>query len=298
MRRILLSTLSAFICCGSFSALDISGATAGQYAKMSDDLQLYYEEAGQGQPVLLIPGWTASTVVFAHQIEHLSKTRRVIAYDPRSQGMSSRTLDNNSYAQHGRDLAALIERLGLKHVTLVAWSAACFDAYAYIRTVGTDNLAAFVCIDNPPRGVSANAGDWAMGDASDKGLAEIRDIEDALRADRRGMFQEFFKFMNAREVSPQEADWFIRQNMLTPTYAALLLHADFLFVDYREEARKIDGKLPVLNVISDPSADPAISWIKANTPHSEIFRIKRHMSFWSEPESFNAGLDAFLAKVP
>ena len=29
----------------------------------------------------------------------------------------------------------------------------------------------------------------------------------------------------------------------------------------------------------------------------KTFTIKRHMSFWSEPESFDAGLDAFLAKV-
>jgi hypothetical protein len=32
-------------------------------------------------------------------------------------------------------------------------------------------------------------------------------------------------------------------------------------------------------------------------PNSATFTIKRHMSFWSEPESFNAGLAAFLVKV-
>ena len=32
-------------------------------------------------------------------------------------------------------------------------------------------------------------------------------------------------------------------------------------------------------------------------PHAETFGIKRHMSFWSEPDSFNAAVDAFLAKV-
>ncbi len=30
------------------------------------------------------------------------------------------------------------------------------------------------------------------------------------------------------------------------------------------------------------------AWIKTNLPHSEVFVIKRHMSHWSEPETFNA----------
>jgi hypothetical protein len=64
--------------------------------------------------------------------------------------------------------------------------------------------------------------------------------------------------------------------MLSPTYAVLLLRGDILSCDYRAEA---------------------LPWIKANTPNSVTFTIKRHMSFWSEPESFNTGFEAFLAKV-
>ena len=39
------------------------------------------------------------------------------------------------------------------------------------------------------------------------------------------------------------------------------------------------------------------AWIKTNLPHSEVFVIKRHMSHWSEPETFNEGVDAFLKNV-
>src|SRR3974390_668049 len=83
-------------------------AQAGQYVRVSDDLELYYEDVGQGQPLLLVPGWTASGVVFGKQIEHFSKAYRVITFDPRSQGLSTRTLEHNNYRQHGRDLAAFI----------------------------------------------------------------------------------------------------------------------------------------------------------------------------------------------
>ena len=282
------------ICLGS---LTISEAAAGQYAKISDDLDLYYEEAGQGAPMVLVPGWTASGVVFSRQLEHFSQSHRVVVYDPRSQGLSTRTLDHNDYTQHGRDLAALMDKLGLKHVILVAWSAGCFDGYSYVRSQGTDNLAAFVCIDMPPRGMSAQPGDWAFSGASEEDIGNIRGQLDALANNRRGLSQAMAKGMNGRELSPDETNWFVRQAMLAPTYAMLLLRLDITFSDYRAEAKLLDSKVPVLDVISEPNAAVALPWIKTNTPHAETFTIKRHMSFWSEPESFNAGLDAFLKKV-
>jgi pimeloyl-ACP methyl ester carboxylesterase len=264
--------------------------------KISDELQLYYEDKGSGSPIVLIPGWTASEVVFEHQIDHFAQAHRVIAYDPRSQGFSSHTLDHNTYAQHGHDLAGLIDKLDLKHVTLIAWSAACLDVYSYIREYGVNNLAAFVCIDNPAQGLSATPGDWAMVQGDEKSLADWHGLREKLVSDQRGFGESFFKFMNARDVTPEEIDWFVRQQALCPPYAALLLQADWLFSDYRAEAKGIDGKLPVLFAVGELNAAAAMPWIKANMPHAETFTIKRHMSFWSEPESFNTAVDAFLAK--
>ncbi len=282
--------LGLWLCCpGSQHAF------AGQYAKISDDLQLYYEDNGKGNPIVLIPGWTASEVVFEHQIDHFAKTHRVVAFDPRSQGLSTRTLENNTYDQHGRDLAGLIDKLGLKHVTLIGWSSGCLDLYAYVRAKGADNLAAVVCIDSPPQGFSAKPGDWAMLEASEKGIVEEREWRGMLLSDRRGFFESLFKSINARDVTPLEADWFLRQSMLTPSFAMLALETDSTFSDYRPEAKALDGKLPVLFAISEDSAAAALPWIKENMPHAGSFRIKRHMSFWSEPDSFNAALDAFLA---
>jgi pimeloyl-ACP methyl ester carboxylesterase len=297
MQRHHIIALAALILGSCFSDLAPLEAAAGQYAKVSDDLDLYYEEAGTGTPMVLVPGWTASGVVFSHQIEHFSKSYHVIVYDPRSQGLSTQTLEHNDYTQHGRDLGALIDKLGLKHVIFVAWSAGCFDGYSYVRMQGTDNLAAFVCIDMPPRGISAQSGDWASFSTSDKDLARLRAQLDALANDRRGLSQGMAKAMNARNLSADETTWFVRQAMLAPTYAMLQLRLDSLFSDYRPEAKLLASKVPVLDAISEPNVPAGLTWIKANTPQAETFIIKRHMSFWSEPESFNSALDAFLEKV-
>ena len=93
--------------------------------------------AGSGQTIVFVPGWTFSHDVFYRQISYFSKHYHVIAVDPRSQGLSPMTLENNNYDQHGKDLANLIDKLQLKHIILVGWSAGCFDAYAYMRAKGT-----------------------------------------------------------------------------------------------------------------------------------------------------------------
>src|SRR5262245_13386749 len=111
-------TAIAALCAGLYiGASSASGLAAGQYVTINDDVDLYYEEAGEGAPLVLVPGWTASAVVFEHQFDHFSKSHHVVVYDPRSQGLSTRTLEHNNYAQHGRDLATLIDKLGLKHVS-------------------------------------------------------------------------------------------------------------------------------------------------------------------------------------
>lgn len=92
-------------------------AVYAESVKVSGDLTLYYEQAGTGPTtILFIPGWTMSTKVFERQMEHFraSSRFRVITYDPRGQGRSSKALGGHTYQQHGRDLAAFIDRLALK----------------------------------------------------------------------------------------------------------------------------------------------------------------------------------------
>ena len=104
--------------------------STGQYIRVSPDLELYYEEAGAGTPIIFIPGWAGTTEFYVHQMSYFAKNYRALTYDPRSQGRSSKTLENNHYAQHGKDLKAFMDALDLQDVTLVALSAGCFDVYA------------------------------------------------------------------------------------------------------------------------------------------------------------------------
>ena len=268
-------------------------SSAGKFVRVSPDLELYYEDAGSGRPLIFITGWTGTSEFFVpYQIRHFSKKYHVLAYDPRGQGRSSKTLENHTYLQHGKDLRAFMDALKLKDAIVVAWSWGCHDVYGYVRTYGTDNLKAFVCIDQPPRSVAAQKGDWSdFGDA-----AEVGGLINGLAYDRRAVLNEFIPTMVQHKMTQEELSWALDQVLKTPDYIAVLLAADASFADYTEEAKKIDSRIPMLNVSSEARSDAAKAWLATNAPHSETFVLGNHMMFREYPDRFNAAVDAFLAK--
>jgi pimeloyl-ACP methyl ester carboxylesterase len=266
---------------------------AGQYIQVSPDLELYYEEAGTGSPVIFIPGWAGTTEFFTHQIAHFARRYRAITYDPRSQGRSSKTIENNHYTQHGKDLKAFIDALNLRDVVLVALSWGCLDIYAYLRAFGTDNLKACVFIDEMPKSVAPQQGDWADFTY----FSEAADFINAVVYDFRGLLKSFIPPMMKREMRADELAWALDQLLRTPNYVAALLAVDGSFADYTQEAKLIDGKVAVLNVVSEDQAEAARVWLENHAPHAEVVVLGKHLMLLEFPDQFNVAVETFLEKV-
>jgi pimeloyl-ACP methyl ester carboxylesterase len=273
------------------------GATAGEYVRVSPVLEIYYEEMGSGAPLIFNPGWTGTTAFFAQQLPHFADRYRVITYDPRSHGRSSKTLENNTYTQHGADLRAFMEALELEDVVLVAHSWGCLDAYACFRAYGTDNVRAFVCIDMTPKYVATEEADWGFLNKND--FDAIKGEMVSVAFNRREMMRGFAGSMVTRAFTEGEMSWLIDEVMKTPNHAALELEVDGMFADYSAEAKMIDGKAPVLNVPSDADVwtESAKVWLASNAPNSEIFVLGLHMMSWEFPDQFNSALDEFLKEL-
>lgn len=258
-----------------------------------NDTSLYYQEAGRGQVIVFIPGWTGTHTFFEKQLPYFGKSYRAITFDPRGQELSPATFDHNSYEQHGQDLAALIDHLQLKNVILVGWSFGCRDAYAYVRLKGTANIKAFVCIDNSPAGVG-KPNEWHS-----PGAAEGRKQTAAGIEHNRYVFtQQLVQAMNDRPLTSQESQVFVDQMLHTPSYVALLLLGDASLTDYTTETELLDKQgIPVLNVVATPLAPLAASWLKIHAPHAQLVTTwDKHMLFWEHSDAFNPMLADFLAK--
>ncbi|MGF1639935.1 MAG: alpha/beta fold hydrolase [Rhodospirillales bacterium] len=86
-----------------------SPARVGSRRVCVDDVELHCEIAGEGEPLLLIHGLGSSTLDWEPQIEFFRRHYRVIAFDLRGHGRSSKPREGYSIERFARDTAALIE---------------------------------------------------------------------------------------------------------------------------------------------------------------------------------------------
>ena len=288
-----IATVFAAVLCWSTATF------AGSYVRVSPDLDIYYEEAGSGRPIIFIPGWTGTTAYLRKQVAHFSKRHRAIVYDPRSQGRSSKTPENNTYTQHGADLKALMDALKLKDVVLVGHSWGCYDAYAYFRAFGADNVKGYVCLDQSPKDIIEKDGDWG----SIRTLAEFKTYYDSLAYNRMQSMRDFIQSLFTRPLTEEEKALKLDETLKTPTSAAVALQYDGYVADYTPEAKAIESKIPVLNIVYDPGwykgwAQAAQNWGKTVATRTEVVVMPGlHNLHWENPEQVNAVIDKFLEKV-
>ena len=95
---------------------------SGKYIDVND-AKIYYEEYGQGEPLIFLHGNNGSIEDFYQQIPFFAKQYRVIAIDTRGQGKST-DLTNTpyTYEQFSNDLFQTTQKLNLKKINLVGWS--------------------------------------------------------------------------------------------------------------------------------------------------------------------------------
>jgi pimeloyl-ACP methyl ester carboxylesterase len=97
-------------------------AAVGHYVPVAG-ARLYYEQYGQGAPLLLLHGNGQSIKDFNQQIGSLAHHFRVIAVDTRAQGKSQdATTGPLSYRLFAEDMRQLLDSLHLRHVAILGWS--------------------------------------------------------------------------------------------------------------------------------------------------------------------------------
>lgn len=86
------------------------------------DIEMYYEEHGSGDPLLLIMGLAADSQAWMFQVPDFSAQYRTIAFDNRGVGRSSKPAGAYSIHQMADDAAGLMEQLGIDRAHVVGVS--------------------------------------------------------------------------------------------------------------------------------------------------------------------------------
>src|SRR6476619_7313401 len=154
---------------------------------MKDGTTIYYKDWGKGPVVTFSHGWPLSSDMWDGQMLFLAQHGfRVVAHDRRGHGRSSQASSGNDMDGYADDLAAVIEALDLKQVTLVGHSTGGGEVARYIGRHGTSRVAKAVLISAVPPLMLKTA-------ANPDGLPI--DVFDGLRAglvkDRSQFYKEF-----------------------------------------------------------------------------------------------------------
>jgi len=117
----------------------------------SGSIDLYYEDHGAGQPVVLIHGYPLSGRAWDKQVpELIDDGRRVITYDRRGFGKSSQPTTGYDYDTFAADLYALLETLDLRDVTLVGHSMGTGEVTRYLGRYGSQRVLKGVLVSPIP----------------------------------------------------------------------------------------------------------------------------------------------------
>ena len=115
----------------------------------STPIELYYEDHGDGPAVVLVHGWPVDSRSWEPQLYPLlTAGYRVITYDRRGFGRSSRPTAGYDFDTLADDLQKVLEHLDLRGATLVGFSLGTGELARYIGRYGTERLAAAVLIES------------------------------------------------------------------------------------------------------------------------------------------------------
>jgi microsomal epoxide hydrolase len=129
----------------------------------SDGVRLHYIEAGRGdKTIVLIPGWLMPAAVFEKQFTDLSKSYRVLALDPRSQGLSEVTTLSHAPKRRIQDISEFLKAAKVRDFVLAGWSLGVLESLDFVANYKPKGLRGLVLIDNsvgegrPPAGRRSN----------------------------------------------------------------------------------------------------------------------------------------------
>jgi pimeloyl-ACP methyl ester carboxylesterase len=271
------------------------------YFTTPDGVKLYYEEQGEGTPLVFVHGWTCSSQVWQKNTPELANQFRVVTIDLRGHGNSVKTLEGHNVPQYGRDVRALIEHLGLQDVVLLGWSLSGPVVLAYWQQFSEDSrLKGIGLIDFNSSPLSS--AEWNSHRLRNFNLDGMNAGFVAMLDDPAGFAAGFAKRMFLREqVSEADLQWITTEIRKTPPWIATAIYSDYLTRDYTDVLPTIT--LPtIVFAANSPIAEQGLDqgrYLAGLIPNGQFigFEDAGHILFYEQPEKFNAALADFVINI-
>ncbi|MFB7288692.1 alpha/beta fold hydrolase [Actinacidiphila glaucinigra] len=266
------------------------------------DIEIFYEDQGSGRPVLLIHGFPLDGGSWERQTAALlSAGHRVITYDRRGFGHSSRPATGYDYATFAADLNALLEALDLSDVAAVGHSMGTGEIARHLATAGAARISRAVLISPllPYLVITDDNPDGAGPAAFFSGVSA--DVAADRYAFYAGLYRDFFNLdENLGTRISAEA---LRQcmNVAAAGGAQAAAAAPLTWqTDFRGDVDAITVPTLILHGTGDRvlPVDATARRLREALPAAEYAEIEGapHGMTWTHADEVNAALLAFLAK--
>jgi non-heme chloroperoxidase len=267
----------------------------------STDIEIYYEDHGEGQPVVLVHGYPLNGHTWEKQERVLLQAGyRVITYDRRGFGASSQPTIGYDYDTFTADLNVLVGHLDLREMVLCGFSMGTGEVTRYLGTYGSSRVAKAVLMGAIPPFLLKTADNPEGVDAS-----VFEGIKQAVVADRPAYFKDFLdNFYNTDVLGGTRISDQAWQNSFivaagASAYAAYAC-VDTWLTDFRADLPKID--VPTLLIHGD--ADRILPYpataarLPALIKDLEFVTVEGgpHNIAWTHPDIVNPALLDFLAR--
>jgi non-heme chloroperoxidase len=264
-------------------------------------IDIYYEDHGSGQPVVLIHGYPLNADSWERQEPELLRAGfRVIRYDRRGFGRSSKPTIGYDYDTFAADLNALLEHLDLRDIVLVGFSMGTGEVTRYLGRYGSARVAKAALLgaippfllkrDDNPEGV-----DGQLFEQMKAGIVKDRYVH----------FKHFLdNFYNVDVLAPERVSdqaWQASFNVAAAsgphaTYACV----DSWLEDFREDLPRIDVPTLVVHGTEDrilPIAATA-DRLPGLIADMRLVRVEGvpHNIGWTHPDEVNRALLEFLGQ--
>ena len=268
----------------------------------SSPIELYYEDHGKGQPVVVIHGYPLDGSSWEKQTAALLQAGyRVITYDRRGFGRSDKPAEGYDYDTFAADLNAVMNTLDLHSAVLVGFSMGTGEVARYLSTFGSDRVDKAVFLGSlEPYLLKAEDNPEGVPQEVFDGLLE------AATADRYAFFTDFFKnfynsddFLGTDRLSQEvvNAGWNLASS--ASPIASLAAQPTWL-TDFRGDIPKIDVPALIVHGTADnilPIDATGRRFAKA-LPSAQYVEIEGapHGLLWTHAQEVNDALLSFLAK--
>ncbi|MBP1922870.1 pimeloyl-ACP methyl ester carboxylesterase [Halorubrum alkaliphilum] len=254
--------------------------------------QLYYEESGDGTPVVFLHGVLMGSRFFNEQQNSIAEDHRPVVLDFRGHGRSAKSETGHTLPTYAADLEAFLESQSFENIVLVGWSMGSLVAWEYIDHFGTDRLSGFVSVEQQPLDLEQEDYEHGVFD-----FDELIDLMELAQTDHHELGAVLIDQMFANEPPADIRQLVFDEIARVPPAIKSAIFFDQSVRDYRDVLSDVD--IPTLVCVGedDTLLDPAgVEYIAEQTPNAtlERFTDSGHCPFLEEPDKFNRIITEFV----